>query len=401
MSINNGSLRGFLSQLRSSRVFRRIFGGAALLAATALTLGCLFVPEILGPFALLAWVAVFLGMYLSLRVRTGYLITVSEQQFNQASRLMDELLHKSRRNAEDVQQMQVRIYRDLASQIASMQQEMAAIRQRMAQKEQVNAGLSGIEERIRQTSAGLESAVDGVVRSLGDYKRVRKVTQQGMQWMKTEVVQEVEALLRLYNLAEDRASVPLLGGWAMDPAGMLGTLLLIEKADPDVVVELGSGTSSLWIAEHLRKRGKGRLVSIDHLEEYADATRKHLAARGLHEVAEVRHAPLSTISVNGRDFQWYDPKAFEDIDRIDFLLIDGPPTATGPLARYPAMPVLASRLHKNACVLLDDASRPDEKEAIALWQQEGHHLDPIKSLGGRVSAFILQGTQEHDIGGHG
>ena len=127
MSINNGSLRGFLSQLRSSRVFRRIFGGAALLAATALTLGCLFVPEILGPFALLAWVAVFLGMYLSLRVRTGYLITVSEQQFNQASRLMDELLHKSRRNAEDVQQMQVRIYRDLASQIASMQQEMAAI----------------------------------------------------------------------------------------------------------------------------------------------------------------------------------------------------------------------------------------------------------------------------------
>lgn len=380
MSINNGSLRGFLSRLRSSRVFRRIFGGAALLAATALTLGCLFVPEILGPFALLAWVAVFLGMYLSLRVRTGYLITVSEQQFNQASRLMDELLHKSRRNAEDVQQMQVRIYRDLASQIASMQQEMAA---------------------IRQTSAGLESAVDGVVRSLGDYKRVRKVTQQGMQWMKTEVVQEVEALLRLYNLAEDRASVPLLGGWAMDPAGMLGTLLLIEKADPDVVVELGSGTSSLWIAEHLRKRGKGRLVSIDHLEEYADATRKHLAARGLHEVAEVRHAPLSTISVNGRDFQWYDPKTFEDIDRIDFLLIDGPPTATGPLARYPAMPVLASRLHENSCVLLDDASRPDEKEAIALWQQEGHHLDPIKSLGGRVSAFILQGTQEHDIGGHG
>jgi len=264
----------------------------------------------------------------------------------------------------------------------------------------VDVAMSNLEQQgdaARQQCDGilrqlheLKSGTAEVTRSLGDYKRVRKVTQEGMQWMKTEVVQEVESLLRLYRLGQDHDGAPLLGGWAMDPAGMLGTLHLIDEADPEVIVEFGSGTSTLWIAEHLRHRGKGRLISIDHLKEYAEGTRINLIERGLSGVAEVRLAPLKDIEINGRSFHWYDTDQFADLKSIDFLLIDGPPTATGPLARYPALPLMAGRLRDGACILLDDATRKDEKDAIALWLSEGNALDPVKSLGGRVSAFTFR-----------
>ena len=41
--------------------------------------------------------------------------------------------------------------------------------------------------------------------------------------------------------------------------------------------------------------------------------------------------------------------------------------ATGPIARYPAVPVLLDRLSSTAAVVLDDMVRQDEQEVVRRW----------------------------------
>jgi len=254
---------------------------------------------------------------------------------------------------------------------------------------QLRAAVGDINGALSSYPSMLSARCDAILASLSDPRRVRSVTTQGMQWMKTEVVQEIESLLRLYELGDKRGFSPLLGGWAMDPAGMLGVLRLIEQADPEVIVELGSGTSTLWIASFLKVRGKGRLVSIDHLAEYGEATSRQLKEMGLDGVAEVRISALELQNVKDQEYSWYGPAAFESIANIDFLLVDGPPTATGPLARYPALPVLDAVLAADAWIVLDDATRRDEQETIRLWRSEGWELHELPGIGARTHAFRL------------
>jgi hypothetical protein len=108
------------------------------------------------------------------------------------------------------------------------------------------------------------------------------------QWEQTR---ETEGLLQLYRDFRPRAPMPPLGLWAMNPAGVLELLFLIERRQPKLVLELGSGTSSIWISYALERNG-GRLISIDHASEFLERTRSALSLHGLDHVTEVRHAPL-------------------------------------------------------------------------------------------------------------
>jgi predicted O-methyltransferase YrrM len=150
------------------------------------------------------------------------------------------------------------------------------------------------------------------------------------------VPREVEATLQLFQSFTPRAPMPSSGGFALNPTDLLEVLHLIRTRQPRLVLELGSGTSSVWIGYVLEKTG-GRLISLDHDAGYARQTRAALAAHGLTEVAEVRDAPLVPATIDGRDYPWYDPEALTDLRDIDFVLIDGPPERTGSDARYPAL----------------------------------------------------------------
>ena len=55
---------------------------------------------------------------------------------------------------------------------------------------------------------------------------------------------------------------------------------------------------------------------------------------------------------------------------IDMLLVDGPPGMTGPLARYPALPVFYEYLNNDAVIFLDDGVREDENKIMQRWLQE-------------------------------
>ncbi len=53
--------------------------------------------------------------------------------------------------------------------------------------------------------------------------------------------------------------------------------------------------------------------------------------------------------------------------KVDVLIVDGPPAKIGKETRYPAIPRLFDRLADQAIVLVDDAGRPDERKIVRRW----------------------------------
>ena len=165
---------------------------------------------------------------------------------------------------------------------------------------------------------------------------------------------QVEALEQLLPLLKLSATLPPSRGWAASPDFLLTLSSIVRKHKPKLVVELGSGVSTLVSA----KSGARKIISLDHSSEFGEATRAMLKE---HKVisAQIRINELLTYPGG---YKWYSPEALIGIKSIDLLVIDGPPSSINPDARYPALEHLLPLLSKKAIVILDDADREDEKK---------------------------------------
>jgi predicted O-methyltransferase YrrM len=166
-------------------------------------------------------------------------------------------------------------------------------------------------------------------------------------------------------------------GWsdgAMTPAGLAAVCAEVAGRDRPLVVECGSGYSTLVLARLLHTRA-GRLVSLEHDRAWAARVGDELASGGLAETAQIALAPLEPHPLARDDLPWYARSALRSLpQRIDLLLIDGPPAfdpGTG-LSRYPALPALAARLADDAVVVLDDIDRPGELRILDAWERDAN-----------------------------
>ncbi len=105
---------------------------------------------------------------------------------------------------------------------------------------------------------------------------------------------------------------------------------------------------------------------------------------------DLRLAPLQEMHVNGQPFQWYDPAAIADLADIDILSVDGPPGFIGPLARYPALPMLRGKLAADALILVDDAERGDEQAVMERWKEEVNGIWKAWKIAGRTHALAYR-----------
>ncbi|MFC4533917.1 class I SAM-dependent methyltransferase [Sphaerisporangium dianthi] len=202
---------------------------------------------------------------------------------------------------------------------------------------------------------------------------------------------QLEALIDVRALLEPRAPLPRLRGWAASPDVLR---LLIERvaADhPKIIVECGSGASSVWLGYAVQRFGGGRIVALEHDERFAEASRDLVAAHGLQDVVEVRHAPLTPWTAGGETFPWYDTRAVDDLNGVGLVFVDGPPGAVAPLARYPALPVLLPRCAEGAWFVMDDTDRPGEREAADRWLTEHPELTGF-AYPAEKGAMILRRT---------
>jgi len=176
-------------------------------------------------------------------------------------------------------------------------------------------------------------------------------------------------------------ALPNLGSWKADVGFLTRIVDHIETHRPAHVVELGSGASTLVTARALALHGGGTLTSFDQHSDFVEAVRGWLRDHGL--AAHIAHAPLVPAEAPWHAL-WYDLGQLPE--RIDLLLIDGPPWTLHPLVRGSAER-LFDRMGPGGTIMLDDASRPGERAIAARWRR--HWPDFRWTLGSGIKGTLI------------
>ncbi len=224
-------------------------------------------------------------------------------------------------------------------------------------RKQLGDRFAQLDDRLTHISDTARATASGVRRLERDISGID---------LRRRIVGDVAAVLALRTDGQPGRLLPIWSDWGLAPQVLLEVINVVRDAGPNpLVVELGTGDSTLWIAKTLAERGDGRLISFEHDEAYGSLTRARLSAAGLDDWVEMRVAPLRHVEIDGETYPWYD--LVGDLTEVRVLIVDGPPGNTGHLARLPAFPMLSQALEEDAIVLLDDADRPDEQEIIKRW----------------------------------
>jgi hypothetical protein len=165
-----------------------------------------------------------------------------------------------------------------------------------------------------------------------------------------------------------------------------------------LVIEFGSGTSTALLLQALAlanphcsgsaqgARSAPQLLTFEHLAHYHQLTAELIAPCRLRRHAHLLLAPLEPWSDASGCYSYYGQlecistaatalrrKRQRPLRQL-LVIVDGPPGATGPQARYPALPVLLEAIPADPAhplqitLLLDDLHRPEEQAVAAAWQ---------------------------------
>lgn len=244
-------------------------------------------------------------------------------------------------------------------------------------------GLDALHESSKQILRRLKDQSQQLV-------SVRRFVEAAVHKEAATTVAQLEAYISLQRYLSAGQLSPELHGWPVSPDFAVMLIDMIESNDYDMVIEFGSGTSTLLMALALQRTAKRRersapavQVAFEHLEFFFQQTRMRLEQAGMAGAVQLDLSPLQPwVSAEGTNYAFYgcQPRlaaimgsAPGPIARA-LVVVDGPPADTGPQARYPALPVVLPVLRGAAIdVLLDDHSRADEKQVSAKWLAELHN----------------------------
>jgi hypothetical protein len=235
-------------------------------------------------------------------------------------------------------------------------------------------------------------------------KRVSKLTRRQQTWLDqqkqglqqlrqqikadvTNATSQIESYLNLHSMLSGGFELPPMHGWPVSPDFALLLVRQVQHNHYDLIIELGSGTSTVLIAEALRKKtphasSQSRFVVFEHLKSYFDQTHAQLKQRQLDPLLQLHLTPLQPYeALDGRIYPYYDcysvlsqcASELTQGARV-MVLVDGPPASTGEHARWPAFDVVTAALASanidlRIDFLLDDYIRQDEKEVAISWEK--------------------------------
>ncbi|WP_444908842.1 O-methyltransferase [Microbulbifer sp. TRSA005] len=189
---------------------------------------------------------------------------------------------------------------------------------------------------------------------------------------------QLEALSWLQQRLSIKGQLPPLRGWATSPDILLKLHTHIMTHRPKVIVEFGSGASTLVMADALRQNGLGKLISIEHSIHYGKQTQSALEREFLQSWVDLRIGDLEVW--NGEHLHkndnivmpllWYPLSLLKGIEFVDLVLVDGPPGATCRHSRYPALPALSDKLSSKAEIWMDDTIRKEERDICEQWSKK-------------------------------
>jgi len=183
---------------------------------------------------------------------------------------------------------------------------------------------------------------------------------------------QFESLIGLYRLLDGKADLPKLRLRSVSPDFLLHVVRHIQEHAPKRIVECGSGSSTIAMAQALRAFGiDGHIYSIENYEPTVATVRDQLRRHDLERFVTLVFVPLVPKRYDGVDaaIAWYDLGAGAIPGDVDLLLVDGPIAIVHTDARYPAGPELLPKLSRTGHIFVDDANRRGERDMVERWRK--------------------------------
>lgn len=251
----------------------------------------------------------------------------------------------------------------------------------------INQSIEGINTTLKQQKLEFDSQFK---KQADELIRVRKFLDSTLKKEVANATKQVESFIGLQNYLTT-GELPSINierhSWPISPDFALYLIELIEFNDYDLIIEFGSGLSTVILAKAITRKAihhQGKkpvdFVSFDHLEHYYKQTRTQLEHAGLTNAVQLVLAPLQDWrALDGSTQPYYTcqstlaalRKKHAVADQRILVIVDGPPAATGKHARYPAGPLILEHFaNAHIDLLLDDYIRDDEKEIAQRWQDD-------------------------------
>jgi predicted O-methyltransferase YrrM len=226
---------------------------------------------------------------------------------------------------------------------------------------------------LKETLGTTESILIGIffAITISGFLLILKVILNKSRWLESRIQNaksEVQATLSINKFH----SIPFTFEDYQASAQLIRHIIReIYLKKPNLILELGSGSSTSIIASCLMEIGSGKILSVEHDDYYASKTNELLVIEGVSDHSQVVTAPLKSYKLDRGVWKWYDINLQEHLNsKIDMLIIDGPPDKTQKLSRYPALPLTIKHLSKDCIIFLDDTLRNDEREILNLWEKD-------------------------------
>jgi glycosyltransferase involved in cell wall biosynthesis/predicted O-methyltransferase YrrM len=252
---------------------------------------------------------------------------------------------------------------------------------------QVTSQLGGMYQTLFRS---YRQYVDGAIDAETLAERIRATVQERSGHEASEVAAEAERLKAL--LAEPRRKVVAAGrrsfgrrpatakatpppdvyrlvgdgrlrwsSWTISKAVAIELAEHLERTRPKRVLELGSGISTLMLAQYAARHG-ATVVSLEHGRSFHERTARMLSQFGLRDQVDLVLAPLQSTRLEIGTYPWYHARLH---GQFDFVFVDGPPLSDG---RQAVLPALKGHLRAGWEAWLDDGDRDHERDCLDLWQ---------------------------------
>jgi hypothetical protein len=264
----------------------------------------------------------------------------------------------------------------------------------------IPVNLANLSKRFNNLNQ-IENNLEALNQKLNDFENIFKRIDSKNQLRenafkefdsKIEVIfLQLESLLSIYNSLPNLKFIPTTRGWAGSPDFLNKIVEIILKQKPRFVVESSSGVSSVLIGLALKMNNLGKAISLEHDTFHAETTNNNLVVNEIEEFTIIMHCPLVDYMIDEVNWKWYDTHELTFADKIDLLVIDGPPGSTQSLARYPAIPLLYQHFSDKTIIVLDDANRKDEIIIVQKWISflEAHNFEVVCSTFDRFEKGLV------------
>jgi hypothetical protein len=180
-----------------------------------------------------------------------------------------------------------------------------------------------------------------------------------------------DALFSIHQIIKLRHPLPIMQKWTIGADYGHALIQYILSSPAGNILDVGSGISTILAGYSVEKRGKGKVIALEHDLKHYNQIKRSISEHMLDAYVTVYYCPLVPHTINGKEWLWYDLSTVtESLSDVNLVSIDGPPGGMNKQARYPAMPLLQKRVATDAAYLLDDGSRKDEKLIAKRWESE-------------------------------